>query len=112
MISSALAYLLTLFMAFTIIPLLAFLFRMVLIMILSKFYWSISRDKSPVKVLKFSIKLAQPVGFFTAIFHGYAALWMGTVFLRGMQNGRHKRWIRLDRSIGLDKLDCFSFYFN
>ncbi|MCH2020882.1 MAG: hypothetical protein MK207_00275 [Saprospiraceae bacterium] len=85
MITSALAYLLTLFMAFTIIPLLAFLLRMVSIMVLSKFYWSISRDKSPVRVLKFSIKLAQPVGFFTAIFHGYAALWMGTVFLRGMQ---------------------------
>ena len=85
MISSALAYLLTLFMAFTIIPLLAFFLRMALIMILSKFYWSISKDKSPVRVLKFSIKLAQPVGFLTAIFHGYAALWMGAVFLRGME---------------------------
>ena len=33
---------------------------------------------------KFSIKLAQPVGFVTAILHGYLAVQMGAVFVRGM----------------------------
>jgi hypothetical protein len=82
--ASATGYLLTLFMAFTIIPLVAFLLRMLLVMFFSKIYWSITRDKSPVNLLQFSIKLAHPIGFLTAIFHGFAALWMGVVLLNGM----------------------------
>jgi hypothetical protein len=84
MLYSAIGYIITLFMAFTIIPLLAFLLRMILIMVLSRAYWGITGDKSPASLLKFSIKLAQPIGFLTAIFHGYAALWMGAVLLRGL----------------------------
>lgn len=82
--SSAIGYLLTLFMAFTIIPLVAFLLRMLLIMLCSKIYWSFTSDKSPVNLLQFSIKLAHPLGFITAIFHGFAALWMGVVLFNGM----------------------------
>ncbi len=84
MFYSAIGYLLTIFMAFTIIPLLAFLMRMILIMVFSKVYWGIASDKSPAALLKFSIKIAHPLGFATAIFHGYAALWMGVVLLRGL----------------------------
>jgi len=84
MFYSAIGYLLTLFMAFTIIPLIAFLLRMLLIMLFSKIYWSITGDKSPVGLLKFSIKLAHPIGFLTAIFHGFAALWMGVVLFSGL----------------------------
>jgi hypothetical protein len=83
-ISSAIGYLLTLFMAFTLIPLVAFLLRMLLIMLCSKIYWSVTKDKSPVNLLQFSIKLAHPLGFITAIFHGFAALWMGVVLFNGM----------------------------
>jgi hypothetical protein len=71
-------------MAFTIIPLVAFLLRMLLILISSKVYWTITGDKSPVSLLKFSIKLAHPLGFITAIFHGFAALWMGVVLFNSM----------------------------
>ncbi len=81
---TVLAYLFTLLMAYTIIPLFALLVRILSILSLSKMYWSISRDKSPVNVAKFSIKLAQPVGFATAILHGYLAVQMGAVFVRGM----------------------------
>lgn len=84
MFHSAIGYLLTLFMAFTLIPLVAFLLRMLLIMLFSKVYWSFTNDKSPVNLLQFSIKLAHPLGFITAIFHGFAALWMGVVLLNGM----------------------------
>ena len=84
MFYSAIGYLLTLFMAFTIIPLIAFLLRMLLIMLFSKIYWSLTTDKSPVNLLQFSIKLAHPLGFITAIFHGFAALWMGVVLFNGM----------------------------
>ncbi|MBL4651163.1 MAG: hypothetical protein JKY03_15645 [Aureispira sp.] len=82
--ASATGLLLTLFMAFTIIPLVAFLLRMLLIMFCSKIYWSVTKDKSPVNLLQFSIKLAHPIGFLTAIFHGFAALWMGVVLFNGM----------------------------
>ena len=71
-------------MAFTIIPLVAFLLRMLLIILSSKIYWSITGDKSPASLLKFSIKLAHPLGFLTAIFHGFAALWMGVVLFNGL----------------------------
>jgi len=84
MLYSAIGYIITLFMAFTIIPLLAFFLRMILIMILSRIYWGVTGDKSPASLLKFSIKLAQPIGFVTAIFHGYAALWIGVVLLKGL----------------------------
>jgi hypothetical protein len=84
MFYSAIAYLLTLFMAFTIIPLVAFLLRMLLVMLFSRLYWKFSGNKSPVSLLQFSIKLATPLGFLTAIFHGFAALWMGAVFFNGM----------------------------
>jgi hypothetical protein len=84
MFYSAIGYLLTLFMAFTIIPLVAFLLRMLLIMLFSKIYWNLTSDKSPVNLLQFSIKLAHPLGFVTAIFHGFAALWMGVVLFNGM----------------------------
>lgn len=80
----AIAYILTLIMAFTLIPMLAFLLRVVSILTISKLYWSLSSNKNPVNVVKFSVNLAQPVGFFTAIFHGYLAVMMGAVFLRGM----------------------------
>lgn len=84
MFYSAIGYLLTLFMAFTIIPLIAFFLRMVLVMLFSRIYWGVAKDKSPASLLQFSIKLAQPVGFATAIFHGFAALWMGVVFFKGL----------------------------
>lgn len=84
MLYSAIGYLLTFFMAFTIIPLIAFLLRMLLIMLFTRIYWGITGDKSPVGLLQFSIKLAHPVGFLTAIFHGFAALWMGVVFFKGL----------------------------
>ncbi len=80
----AIAYILTLLMAFTLIPVLAFILRIISILTISKLFWSLSSDKSPVKVVKFSVGLAQPVGFCTAIFHGYLAVMMGAVFLRGM----------------------------
>jgi hypothetical protein len=85
MFYSAIGYMLTIFMAFTIIPLVAFLLRMLLIMLFSKIYWNVTGDKSPVNLLQFSIKLAHPLGFATAIFHGFAALWMGVVLLNGME---------------------------
>lgn len=84
MFYSAIGYLLTLFMALTIIPLVAFFLRMLLIMLFSRIYWGITGNKSPVSLLQFSIKLAHPLGFATAIFHGFAALWMGVVFFNGM----------------------------
>lgn len=84
MFNSAIGYLLTFFMAFTIIPLLAFFLRMLLIMLCSRIYWGITGDKSPLGLLQFSIKLAHPLGFITAIFHGFAALWMGVVFFNGL----------------------------
>ncbi|WP_052598577.1 hypothetical protein [Aureispira sp. CCB-QB1] len=84
MFYSAIGYLLTLFMAFTIIPLVAFFLRMLLIMLFSRIYWGFTGNKSPVNLLQFSIKLAHPIGFTTAIFHGFAALWMGVVFFNGM----------------------------
>jgi hypothetical protein len=71
-------------MAFTLIPVLAFVLRIIIILSISKLYWSLSSSQSPVKVVKFSVGLAQPVGFSTAIFHGYLAVMMGAVFLRGM----------------------------
>lgn len=71
-------------MAFTFIPLFAFLIRMLLIMLFSRIYWGVTGDKSPAGLLQFSIKLAHPVGFITAIFHGFAALWMGVVFFKGL----------------------------
>lgn len=84
MFYSAIGYILTLFMAFTIIPLVAFFLRMLLIMLISRIYWGFTGDKSPLSLLQFSIKLAHPLGFATAIFHGFAALWMGVVFFSGM----------------------------
>lgn len=85
MFYSAIGFLLTLFMAFTIIPLLAFLLRMISILLFTRIYWGFTKDRSPVNLLQFSIKLAQPLGFATAIFHGYAALWMGVVFFKGLE---------------------------
>lgn len=84
MFYSAIGCLLTLFMAFTIIPLIAFLLRMLLIMLFSKIFWSFTSNKSPVGLLQFSVKLAHPIGFLTAIFHGFAALWMGVVLFNGL----------------------------
>lgn len=84
MFSSALGYLLTLFMAFTIIPIVAFFMRVILVIIMTRIYWAFKSNKSPMDMFKFSIQLAQPVGFITAIFHGYAAVWMGVVFLKGL----------------------------
>lgn len=84
MFSSALGYLLTLFMAFTIIPIVAFFMRVILVIIMTRIYWAFTSNKSPMDMFKFSIQLAQPVGFLTAIFHGYAAVWMGIVFLKGL----------------------------
>lgn len=84
MFYSAIGYLLTFFMAFTIIPLIAFFLRMLLIMLFSRIYWGVTGDKSPLGLLQFSIKLAHPLGFITAIFHGFVALWMGVVLFNGL----------------------------
>lgn len=84
MFYSAIGFLLTLFMAFTIIPAIAFLMRMFLILFLTRIYWRFSEDKSPANLLRFSMKVSQPLGFLTALFHGYAALWMGVVFFKGL----------------------------
>ena len=70
-------YVLTIFMAFTLIPLLAVLIRILLTIIFTRIYWKFSSEKSAVNTAKVSVRLAQILGFFTAIFHGYAALWMG-----------------------------------
>lgn len=83
MFYSAIAYSLTLVLAFTLIPLSAFFLRMLLILTFSRLYNGFSSG-NPLQTLKFSIKIAQPIGFLTAIFHGYAALWMGVVLLNGM----------------------------
>lgn len=85
MFSSALGYLLTLFMAFTIIPMIAFFLRVILVVIITRIYWAFAGEKSPMDMFRFSMQLAQPVGFITAIFHGYASLWMGVVFLKGLE---------------------------
>lgn len=77
-------YTLTLFMAFTLIPLFAFLVRLLLIILCTRVYWKFSRDMSLLTTAKFSVKLAQPLGFLTAMLHGYLALWMGTILFRSM----------------------------
>lgn len=100
MFLSAIGYLITLFMAFTIIPLIAFLLRILLVMICTRIYWMFAREKSPVQTLQLSMKLAHPVGFITAIFHGYTSLWMGVVLLTGMS-------VKVDVFLGL--LLAFSF---
>lgn len=84
MLASAFAYLLTLFFAFTIIPLTAVLLRLLLIALFSRIYWLFNKNPSPAILLQFSVRIAHPIGFLTSIFHGYVALWMGTVLLRGM----------------------------
>lgn len=84
MFASAFAYLLTLFLAFTIIPLMAVLLRLLLIALFSRLYWVFNKKPSPAILLQFSVKIAHPIGFLTSIFHGYVALWMGYVLLRGM----------------------------
>lgn len=84
MLSSALAYFLTLFLAFTIIPLVAVLLRLVLIALFSRMYWLFNKNPSPAALLQFSVRIAHPVGFLTSIFHGYVALWMGYVLIKGM----------------------------
>jgi hypothetical protein len=84
MLYSALAYFLTLFLAFTIIPLVAVLLRLMLIALFSRLYWLVNKNPSPAALLQFSVRIAHPVGFLTSIFHGYVALWMGYVLIRGM----------------------------
>ena len=84
MLSSALAYFLTLFLAFTIIPLVAVLLRLILIAVFSRLYWLFNKNPSPAALLQFSVRIAHPVGFLTSIFHGYTALWMGVVLLKGL----------------------------
>lgn len=81
---SLLGYSLTLFVCFMIIPVFAFILRLLLIALFSRFYWVFNRQRSPAELVQFSVRIAHPVGFLTAIFHGYASLWMGTVLLRGM----------------------------
>lgn len=81
---SLLGYSLTLFVCFMIIPVFAFILRLILIAFFSRIYWMLNRQRSPAELVQFSVRIAHPVGFLTAIFHGYAALWMGTVLLRGM----------------------------
>ncbi|MGH1336390.1 MAG: hypothetical protein ACRBFS_09705 [Aureispira sp.] len=84
MFASAFAYLLTLFLAFTLIPLMAVFLRLLLIALFSRIYWLFNKRPAPAVLLQFSIKIAHPIGFLTSIFHGYIALWMGFVLLRGM----------------------------
>jgi hypothetical protein len=84
LLASAFAYLLTLFLAFTIIPLMAVGLRLALIALFSRVYWVINKRPSPAVLLRFSVRIAHPIGFLTSIFHGYMALWMGKVLLRGM----------------------------
>lgn len=67
-----------------IIPVFAFILRLLLIALFSRLYWVLNRQRSPAELVQFSVRIAHPVGFLTAIFHGYAGLWMGTVLLRGM----------------------------
>jgi len=96
-------YILTLFMAFTFIPLFAFLVRLLLIVLFTRIYWMFSADKSPLITAKFSVKLAQPLGFLTAILHGYLALWMGTVLLSGMG-------AEYDMFLGIFLVFCFIWF--
>lgn len=84
MFNSAIAYFLTLFLAFTIIPVIAVLLRLLLIALCSRIYWLANKKPSPAELLQFSVRIAHPIGFMTSIFHGYVALWMGVVLLRGM----------------------------
>jgi len=85
MLASAFGYLLTLILATTLIALIAFFFRMILVMLLTRIYVGVTGNTSPADMIKLSIRFAQPVGFLTSIFHGYASLWMGVVILRGLQ---------------------------
>lgn len=84
MFFSAFAYILTLFLAFTIIPFVAVLLRLLLITLFSRAYWLVNKKPAPATLMQFSVKIAHPIGFMTSIFHGYVALWMGTVLLIGM----------------------------
>ncbi len=84
MFESAVAYLLTIFLAFTIIPVLAVLLRLALIALFSRLYWIFNKKPSPAVLLQFSVRIAHPIGFLTSIFHGYVALWIGVILLRGM----------------------------
>ena len=81
---SIIGYFLTLFLAFTFIPMLAFLLRLLLIALCSRIYWLLGRERTAAELVQFSIRIAHPLGFVAAIFHGYAALWMGSVLLKGM----------------------------
>lgn len=63
---------------------LAFLLRLLLIALFSRMYWLMGRQRSAAELVQFSIRIAHPIGFVAAIFHGYAALWMGAVLLKGM----------------------------
>lgn len=81
---SILGYSLTLLLAFTIIPLFAVLLRLLLIALCSRLYWVSGQGRSPAEILQFSVRIAHPIGFATAIFHGYAAVWIGSVLLRGL----------------------------
>jgi hypothetical protein len=85
MLASAFAYLLTFILAFTLVLLTAFLLRIVLILIASRIYAAVSGNKDPQKLIMTSIKFVQPAGFLSSIFHGYFALALGVVVLRGFE---------------------------
>ncbi len=82
--ASAFGYLLTLLLSFTLILFLAFILRVLLVLLFSKVYTMVVGKNNPMALINTSIKVVQPAGFLTSIFHGYASVWMGVVLLTGL----------------------------
>ncbi len=80
---SIIAYLLILLVTFIILTPVAFIIRLILVGLFTKLYASIASN-NPIKVVQFSIKSAQPMGFVTSLIHGYLAIQCGIIILRGI----------------------------
>ena len=81
--ASIFAFILILLVTFIILTPVAFIIRLILVGFLTKVYASIV-SQNPVKIVQFSIKSAQPMGFVTSLIHGYLAMQCGIIILRGI----------------------------